>query len=111
LAALSIHTEARGTTLIVQLAGEFDLSGLVDFQRELADVRAPEVTTLCIDLRGLTFMGATGLRALLGVEARSGRDGFQLVVVRGRPLVQRVFEMTGVDRRLSFIDDPASLAP
>ena len=110
MAALHIKTEARGTTLIVKLAGEFDLSGLVDFQRELADVRAPEVTTVCIDLRGLEFMGATGLRELLGVSSRANRDGFELVIVRGRPVVQRVFEMTGVDRRLAFIDDPATLA-
>jgi anti-anti-sigma factor len=111
VAALEIQTEARGPTLIVHLSGEFDLSGLVDFQRELADVRAPEVTTVCVDLRGLTFMGATGLRALVGIDARSQRDGFELKIVKGRPLVQRVFEMTGVDRRLSFIDDPASLTP
>jgi anti-sigma B factor antagonist len=110
LTALQIQTEARGPTLIVHLTGEFDLSGLVDFQRELAEVRAPAVTTVCVDLRGLTFMGATGLRALLSVDARSPRDGFSLVVVKGPPLVQRVFEMTGVDRRLVFIDDPASLA-
>ena len=109
MAALDIKSEARGTTLIVELAGEFDLSGLVDFQRVLSEVRAPDVTTVCVDLRGLTFMGATGLRELLGIEARSSRDGFDLVVVRGRPLVQRIFEMTGVDRRLAFIDDPASL--
>ena len=109
MAALDIKSQARGTTLIVELTGDFDRSGLVDFQRALADVRAPDVTTVCVDLRGLTFMGATGLRELLGIEARSSRVGFDLVVVRGRPVVQRVFEMTGVDRRLEFIDDPASL--
>jgi anti-anti-sigma factor len=55
-------------------------------------------------------MGASGLRALLAIQARSERDGFELFVVRGSPQVQRVFEMTGVDRRLAFIEDPASLA-
>ena len=109
MAALQIQTEARGTTLIVNLVGEFDLSGVVDFQRELADVRAPETTTVCLDMSGLTFMGATALRALLAVEARSHRDGFELLIVKGGPLVQRVFEMTGADRRLAFVDGPASL--
>jgi anti-sigma B factor antagonist len=109
--ALQIQTEARGPTLVVQLSGEFDLSGLVDFQRALAGARPPAVTTVCVDLRGLTFMSATGLRELLGVEARAQRDGFRLVVVKGPRLVQRVFEMTGVDRRLTLVDDPDSLAP
>jgi anti-anti-sigma factor len=105
-----IQTESLGRTFVVRLTGEFDLSGLRDFQRALADVRAPEVTRVAVDLSGLAFMGASGLRALLAVEARSARDGFELLVVRGSPQVQRVFEMTGVDRRLVFVEDPASLA-
>jgi anti-anti-sigma factor len=110
LATLEIQTESRGQTLIVHLAGEFDLSGLRGFQRALADVRAPEVTRVVVDLRELAFMGASGLRALLAVQARVERDGFELFVVRGSARVQRIFEMTGVDRRLVFIEDPASLA-
>jgi anti-sigma B factor antagonist len=110
LTTLEIQTESRGRTLIVHLAGEFDLSGLRDFQRALADVRAPDVTRVVVDLRELAFMGASGLRALLAVQARSERDAFELFVVRGPPQVQRVFEMTGVDRRLVFVEDPASLA-
>ena len=106
---LEIKTETRGQTLIVQLAGEFDMSGLRDFQRELADVRAPEVTKVCVDLTELSFMGASGLRALIGVQMRAERDGFDLFVVKGPPVVQRVFEMTGVDRRLALLDRPASL--
>jgi anti-anti-sigma factor len=109
LTTLEIDTETRDHTLIVHLTGEFDMSGLREFLRQLADVRAPEVTKLCVDLRELAFMGATGLRALLGIEMRSQRDGFALFVVKGPPLVQRVFEMTGVDRRLSLIEDPAVL--
>jgi anti-anti-sigma factor len=110
LRTLEIHTESRGHTLIVSLAGEFDLSGLRDFQQALGEVRAPDYTKVCVDLRGLAFMGASGLRELLGVEARAERDGFELFVVKGSPLVQRIFEMTGVDRRIALIEDPASLA-
>jgi anti-anti-sigma factor len=110
LTTLEIQTESQGQTFVVRLIGEFDLSGLRDFQRALADVRAPELTRVVVDLRGLAFMGASGLRALLAIQARSERDGFELFVVRGSPQVQRVFEMTGVDRRLAFIEDPASLA-
>jgi anti-anti-sigma factor len=110
LTTLEIQTEPRGRTLVVHLAGEFDLSGLRDFQRAFADVRAPEVTRVAVDLRELRFMGASGLRAVLAIQARSERDGFELFVVRGSPQVQRVFEMTGVDRRLVFVQHPASLA-
>jgi stage II sporulation protein AA (anti-sigma F factor antagonist) len=107
---LQIQTEARGHTLIVHLAGEFDLSGLRDFQRALLDCRPPQVERLCVDLRELSFLGASALRALLNLHSRAGRDGFDLFVVNGGPLVRRVFQMTGVDRRLEMIEDPASLA-
>jgi anti-anti-sigma factor len=70
------------------------------------DLHAPEVTTVYVDLRELSFMGATGLRALLDLSNRSARDGFELVVIKGGPLIQRVFEMTGMDTRLALLDAP-----
>jgi anti-anti-sigma regulatory factor len=51
-------------------------------------------------------MGASGLRALLELSNRSTRDGFELVVIKGGPLIQRVFEMTGMDSRLALLDAP-----
>ena len=106
MSTLEIDTETHEHTLTVRLGGEFDLSGIRDFLRALMDVRAPEVTTVCVDLRELSFMGASGLRALLDLNNRSTRDGFELVVIKGGPLIQRVFEMTGVDARLALLDAP-----
>jgi anti-anti-sigma factor len=103
---LEIDMETHEHTLTVRLGGEFDLSGIRDFRRTLMDVRAPAVTTVCVDLRGLSFMGASGLRALLDLSNRSARDGFELFVIKGGPLIQRVFAMTGVDARLALLDAP-----
>jgi anti-anti-sigma factor len=103
---LEIQIEQRGGRIVVHLRGEFDMSGVRDFHRAISAV-ADEAQILCVDLRGLTFLGASGLRALLDVQGRSRRDGFSLVVVKGPPLVHRVFEMTGVDQRIVMLDDPA----
>jgi anti-anti-sigma factor len=103
---LEIQIEQRGGRVVVHLRGEFDMSGVRDFHRAIASVAA-DADILCVDLRGLSFLGASGLRAMLDVQGRSRRDGFALVVVKGPPLVQRVFEMTGVDQRLVMLDDPA----
>ena len=106
MGTLEIHIEQRGGRVVIRLIGEFDIAGIRDFQRAVsAAEEGAEI--VCIDLRGLSFMGASGLRCLLDVQARSRRDGFSLVVVKGPPLVQRVFEMTGVDQRLVMLDDPA----
>jgi anti-sigma B factor antagonist len=103
---LEIQIEQQGGRVVVRLLGEFDISGIRDFQRAVSTAE-DGAQMVCIDLRGLSFMGASGLRCLLDVQARSRRDGFSLVVVKGPPLVQRVFEMTGVNQRLVMLDDPA----
>jgi anti-sigma B factor antagonist len=103
---LEIQIEERGGRVVLHLRGEFDISGVRDFQRAISTI-AEDAQIVCIDLRGLSFMGASGLRSLLDVQGRSRRDGFSLLVVKGPPLVQRVFEMTGVDQRLVMLDDPA----
>jgi anti-sigma B factor antagonist len=107
MGTLEIEIEDRGDAIVVRLAGEFDLSGVRDFHREMVEVQESSPERVIVDLRGLSFMGASGLRSLLDVEGRSRRDGFELVVVKGQPRVQRVLEMTGVDRRLNLVDDPA----
>ena len=106
MGTLEIHIEKGGERAVVRLTGEFDISGVRDFHRALAAIE-PGAQIVCIDLRGLSFLGASGLRSLLDVQTRSRRDGFQLVVVKGPPLVHRVFEMTGIEHRLVMLDDPA----
>lgn len=106
MGTLEIQIERRGGRVVIRLIGEFDIAGIRDFQRAASSAEEG-AEVVCIDLRGLSFMGASGLRCLLDVQARSRRDGFSLVVVKGPPLVQRVFEMTGVDQRLVMLDDPA----
>jgi anti-anti-sigma factor len=106
VSTLELETEVHEHTVTVRLAGEFDLSGIREFHRALMDARAPQVKRVCVDLRELSFMGASGLRALLELSNRSTRDGFELVVIKGGPLIQRVFEMTGMDSRLALLDAP-----
>jgi anti-anti-sigma factor len=60
-----------------------------------------------LDLREVGFMDTSGLRYVLELNDRAARDGFQLRLVRGPAAVQRVFEVSGLDSRLPFVDDPA----
>ena len=106
MAALEIEVERTGAQILVRLFGEFDISGVRSFHRAVADVEARSEEHVVIDLRGLSFIGAAGLRSLIELQLRSRRDGFELHVVKGPPLVQRVFAMTGVDQRLTLRDEP-----
>lgn len=106
MGTLEIHLEHSGERVVVRLTGEFDISGVREFHRALAAVE-PGAQIVCIDLHGLSFLGVSGLRSLLDVQRRSRRNSFQLVVVKGPPLVHRVFEMTGIEHRLVMLDDRA----
>jgi anti-anti-sigma factor len=109
LSLLDLKTESNAGTARVALAGELDISSAARLQEELDRVEASRPETLLLDLRSLEFMDSTGLRLILGADARARDDGRRLVLVRGPEAVQRVFSITKLDERLTIVDDPSVL--
>jgi anti-sigma B factor antagonist len=77
-----------------RLVGEVDLSN-ADELRALA----PETDDgdLVLELSGLAFMDSTGLRGMIEL-ARGLEPGGRLVLRNPSPAVDRLFEVTGIDR-------------
>jgi anti-sigma B factor antagonist len=88
----------------VRPVGELDLATVAGLEQELERVRASGATSVVLDLRSLTFMDSTGLSMTLRWALEASRDGFDFSLVRGEGAVRRLFELTGMDRRLSFRD-------
>jgi anti-anti-sigma factor len=65
------------------------------------------VERVVLDLRRLEFLDSSGLRSVALAQRRLAGAGRHLVLVRGRETVQRVFEITRMDERLQFVDEPA----
>lgn len=63
---------------------------------------------LVLDLREVGFLDTSGLRYVLEIVERADKDGFGVRLVRGPGPVQRVFEVSGLEPRLPFVDDPDS---
>ena len=55
-----------------------------------------------IDLRGLTFIDSSGIRALLLATRRSQRRAAKLSIIPGPPQVMRVFELLGLQEAFPF---------
>ena len=91
---------------ILRLAGELDLGGIDEFERLLAAGEGPEGGTVVLDLRELTFIDSSGLRALIMADQRVRADGGRFIVVRGQQRVNEVLEMTGVAQRMELVDEP-----
>jgi len=106
-----IDVRASGPTTIVRLTGELDCATTHEVSAAVGPLcaRSADVRKIVLDTRGLTFMDARGLSEMLRHAAFAHENGHTLAVVRGPRAVQRLFELTGTDRGVSFVDDPAEL--
>ena len=93
-----------GSRAVVRPIGELDVGTAGTLDARLREAVEGGARRIVLDLREVTFLGSTGLRVLLGWDAASRAEGFDLTIVRGPHLVQRVFELTGVSDRLRFVD-------
>lgn len=104
---LGVGSELRGDRAVLSLRGELDLSTVPEAEEVLERLESEAgSSTLVVDLQGLTFMDSTGLRFLLAAYERGRRSDRRLLLVRGNEPVQRVFRLTQLDERLTFVDDP-----
>ena len=103
---MNVSTRMVDQTPVLELAGELDISTSQDLERELTRLERGSPPTLIVDLRALTFIDSTGLRTILAADTRARERGGRLAVVTGSPSVQRVFEISRLDQRLTFVDDP-----
>jgi anti-anti-sigma factor len=105
-----VLTNRDGATLVVSPRGEIDLA-TVGVVREAVDAEQQPGEALVLDLREVGFMDTSGLRYVLELHERAKQEGFGLLLVRGPSAVQRVFEVSGLEPRLPFVDDPSQAPP
>ena len=84
--------------------GEIDLASVTVLDVKLRELRDNGFDHLVVDLRDVTFMDSTGLRLILGWDDQSRTEGLDFELIRGTPVVQRLFEITGVTDRLRFVE-------
>ena len=87
-------------------SGELDIASAPEFESAIAEATAEPGAKLILDLRELTFMDSTGLRALAQTNARSDEAGFALSIVRGPRQIERVLEISGLADLLPLVDAP-----
>jgi anti-sigma B factor antagonist len=103
---LEIAVSESGGVRLLRLTGELDMAGVDQFQRLLTADQAPEPGTVVLDMRELTFIDSSGLRALIMADRRVRDEGGRFIVVRGPDRVNQVLEMTGVAERIDLVDVP-----
>jgi anti-anti-sigma factor len=101
---LEISPNRAGDEYSITVAGELDLATCDMLLNGLASALGSDARKIVLDLRELTFMDSTGLRAIVGAEREARDQNKELVILRGPSAVQRVFEITGLESKLPFAD-------
>ncbi|MEA2445437.1 MAG: hypothetical protein QOJ12_2729 [Thermoleophilales bacterium] len=94
------HADDR---VVVRPRGELDLASAPDLRAILQQLRDKRASIL-LDLSELTFMDSSGLRLIWETDAEAKQHGLDLALASGPPEVMRVFELTGLRKRLNFTD-------
>jgi anti-sigma B factor antagonist len=86
---------ARGTD--VRVTGEIDIANVDEF-RALLWALPPNPAPLRVDLGGVGFLSAAGVRVLVAVHLRTRARGGQLVICNPNAVVRRTLRATRVNR-------------
>ena len=87
---------------VVSPRGELDMATVGAVEQQLTQLRRHGVGKIVLDLRGLTFMDSSGLHLVVRWANEASRDGFELELEPGPPVVQRIFDLTAVHDTLPW---------
>lgn len=97
--ALTVTHFDQGALWVVALAGEADISGRDDVVRALANALSMRRSVVAVDVSALTFCDSWCVDAVL--EANSTAAGGTMVLLGGRGMVSRVFDLLDPEETLA----------
>ncbi|KNB52439.1 STAS domain-containing protein [Streptomyces caatingaensis] len=104
--AFTMRERVAGGAITIELVGEIDILAEQQLGPRIEALAGRCRADLVIDLRGVTFLDASGLRLLLRARNRAVRCGGRLRVVRGGPRVTKVFRVVQLEAAFSWLDAP-----
>src|SRR3954466_14305151 len=112
MSRIEVETTVEDQLAVVTPRGELDVAGTPALAQAIVAVTGePGVQTVVVDLSQLEFLDSSGLRAVVLADQRLKADGLRFALVPGGESVQRVFELTRMTERLSWVDRPAEALP
>ncbi len=94
---------------MIAVSGELDIASAPELEQTLAEISPERCTLVIVDLRQLEFMDSTGLNIIVRAHQRLSESGCELTLVKGKPQVQRLLDLTGVADRLRVGSAPDEL--
>ena len=101
---LTVQMEEAGDRLMVRAIGELSRPTAETFEKELRMAISGDASTIVLDLGGVGFIDATGLRSVLRITNHSLRAGGRLRISRASAPVQEALHWGGLEHLLSSVD-------
>ncbi|MFD9684974.1 STAS domain-containing protein [Kitasatospora sp. NPDC059088] len=105
---LRVTVDRRGAVLVVGVAGELDHDTAGELRAVLARPVGDGIDRVVVDLADLRFCDSTGLNLLLRARIEREEAGLRLELAGLRPMVARLFAITGADSVLRIHPDVRS---
>jgi anti-anti-sigma factor len=83
---------------VVELRGRIDAGSAPDVRKQVRALIDEGVKQIVVELRDVTFLSSSGLRALLLLARELRKDGGDLMLCALQPQVAEVFHLTGFDQ-------------
>jgi anti-anti-sigma factor len=96
----------RGATSTIAVQGEWDLAQRQRASEAVRLALRPRPECLVFDLGELEFIDSSGISVLVDAHRRCAAGDTRLVIVPGPRAVQRVFELSGLNKLLTFAGRP-----
>ncbi len=94
--------------LILELRGELDMACAPQLDEAVAGADLDGSGAVVLDLRGVSFLDSTGLKAIFRARKAVRESGRRFAVTEGSAQVQRLLGLTRLDEHLHVIDTPES---
>ncbi len=107
--AFGLQQVVHATRHTLVLTGELDVASAPVLATAVAHIRMHRSTLVVLDLRKLTFIDSTGIRAVLVTRELCADCGCEFSLIAGPPRVRRVFEVCGLLDRLPFRNDESTV--
>jgi len=101
--ALDVEMNETASAVTVRLTGDLDISSAPKVEAALQSAEGKVAPRVVLDLSTLSFIDSSGLRVVLSADKRARDIGKELVIVPRPEQVNRIFRLTHVDQRLTFV--------
>jgi anti-anti-sigma factor len=99
-----LTVERRPATLLLRLAGDFDLAAIGRVEAALDPPEWRGIRNVVFDLRGVDFLDMAGLMTVMRANERSRDGAFDVQVVPPIGIASRVFGLTRAGSELTMLD-------